>query len=342
MASVTLGEACDANGTRAPSVDRFMAALERPLQAAKPACAQHRPEPKGDRDNPLGLTVGRAWQPPAPLSLSRINPPNLAPDSDASIPAEPGPAAEVVSRSLDDSIESQTQPASRAAAIADAGPWQPALQMDRFFWPRVCEQLSTHAAEALQTLCDALTDAAAKGRKTVALAGCSANAGSTTLALSAARALARRGLRVILADAVRKKAQLAHRLGWIPTSTWEDVWGGRAPLAEAVVESVADHLAVLPRAEAADDHAAPWDEVRIAADLKFLRDQYELVLVDLGPLDDRVAADKFAHGLGGALDAVVLVHNVRATTPHRLAQLERWLSAAGARTLGVIQNFASG
>ena len=54
---------------------------------------------------------------------------------------------------------------------------------------------------------------------------------------------------MLLADAARNKAQIAHRLGWIPTATWEDVWHGHAPLAEAVVESVADRLAVLPRAE---------------------------------------------------------------------------------------------
>ena len=238
-------------------------------------------------------------------------------------------------------MEPAAKPQAAVAAVVE--PWQPALQMDRFFWPQICTQLHALADEPLKALTEALAAAAGTGRKVVALAGCSPNSGSTTLLLAAGHALARRGLRVLLADAVRSKGQLAHCLGWIPTATWEDVWDGRAPLQEAVVESVADHLAVLPRAETTTtNHAPPRDDAHIAADLKFLGPQYDLVLVDLGPLDDSTPSEAFAQGLGSSLDAIVLVHNVRSTTPNRLAELERWLSSAGVSPLGVIQNFVRG
>ena len=68
----------------------------------------------------------------------------------------------------------------------------------------------------------------------------------------------------------------------------------------------------------------------------------ELVLVDLGPLEDRAVVEHFLAGcLAGTLDGVVLVRNVRAEEPERTARIEQAIRAAGVEPLGIVENLAA-
>jgi Mrp family chromosome partitioning ATPase len=131
-----------------------------------------------------------------------------------------------------------------------------------------------------------------------------------------------------------------------PQAGWEEVMAGRLPLEEVIIDSKADRLAVLPTLSppssdqgdrGADDVAGR--ENALAASLDLLRQHYDFVLVDVGPLEDRAGAGLPALGSANRLEAAVVVHNPRTVSAERLAEVQGDLAAAGVAQIGVIQNF---
>ncbi len=220
----------------------------------------------------------------------------------------------------------------------DDGQFRPMLQVDQFTWPSVSRRLGRVVGGELDRLADALAELAAEGQKVLTITGCRRGEGATTMLLCAGKRLAERQLNVVLLDADPANPQLARRLGIQPEYGWEDVLAGRMPLAEVVVESVADHMAVLPACDnrVADDRLQV-DKTSMAENIDVLAGHYDLVLVDVGPLDGRPGGSEAPCG---RLDAVVLVRDVRTTTSDRLAEALHDISAAGLVQAGVVQNFA--
>jgi len=221
---------------------------------------------------------------------------------------------------------------SDSPVVADR-PFRPMLQVDDFCWPGICRQLEEAAAAELDRLADAAIEIAGRGQKVLAIAGCRRGEGTTALVLGVGRRLVERRRKVVLADANLANPQLAPRLAVQPQHGWEEVIGGRMPLEEVIVESVLSGLGLLPvcgasaRADLSDE-----DKSRMADSLDLLASHYDVVLVDAASAADPAA-------LPPGLDALLLVHNVRTTTPQRLAETERRLSQAGMPPLGIIQNF---
>lgn len=227
----------------------------------------------------------------------------------------------------------------RPAAQRPEG-FRPMLEVDRLLWPTVVTRLDASQG-VLEPIIAALRAGATQGRKVVAVVGCRRGEGCTTVALAAAKRLARQGMRVVLVDADFDHPRLARRLGLAPQRGWEEVLSGSLPLAEVVIESLADRLALVPAREplgaAVPLPGRPWDP---AGALDTLRSHYELVLLDLGRLSK---PNKTGIGLFDSaprwIDAAVLVHNVRSTSQLELTRAQQRLSAAGIAQLGVVENF---
>ncbi len=259
-----------------------------------------------------------------------------------------------------------TSPESLAPSPLPQAPspaFKPAWQVDRFTWPKVCRRLMAKAAEEWDRLCDALLAASARGQKVLAIAGCRRGEGATTLLLCAASRLAERGIKTVLVDADPERPRLAKRLGVQPQLGWDETAAADAGgLDQAVVEA-AGGLAVLPLREPLPQNGGRknLDWPRLAACLDQLRSLYEMVLVDLGPLED---ADWAAARKGdsphlceapsgpfrqmgtvpfscGGIDALLLVRNRRLTPEEQLSETESRLSAAGIPLAGLIENFVA-
>ena len=144
------------------------------------------------------------------------------------------------------------------------------------------------AGEEWDRLCDALLAASARGQKVLAIAGCRRGEGATTLLLCAASRLAERGIKTVLVDADPERPRLAKRLGVQPQVGWDETSAEDAGgLARAIVEAAASGLAVLPLREPLPQSGRKTlDWPHLAACLDNLRSHYEMVLVDLGPLED--------------------------------------------------------
>jgi Mrp family chromosome partitioning ATPase len=217
--------------------------------------------------------------------------------------------------------------------------WQPLLQVDRVVWPNILNRLQAAAPAAVQQMVDGFLGHCDSGSNVLGLASCASGEGVTTFLVAAARKLIEKGRKVVLVDANWSNPQLAQSLSLLPQIGWEETLCGGLPLEEVVIESLADGLAVLPVREPS---ASPIMQAQIAASFDILAREYDVVLVDLGPLAEDSDDEAAWQDMAARMDAVVLVQNVRSTTPNRLAEARQRLAAANLRHAGTIQNFVAG
>jgi len=251
--------------------------------------------------------------------------------SPAAALAEPAPEAELQVEA-DPEVESTRKTASVS--------FRPMLQVDNFAWPPVCTKLTPAAAAQIDQLAMGLVGGGLARPRLIGVAGSARGAGCTTLLLGTARRLAERGRKVAMIDADVDDPQLAYRLGLAPEYGWEVVLEGRLPVAEALIESIEDHLVLLPWHGAVSGPSPELATVAFgalgtAADV--LANHFDLVLVDLGARESGQRPSPWQRHV----EAVVLVHNVRNGRPDQLARARRQWIEAGVRVLGVAENFAS-
>ncbi len=230
-----------------------------------------------------------------------------------------------------------------AASPPTPQPFKSGWQVDQFTWPRLCRRLIARAAGELDRLADALMAANMQGQKVLAVAGYHRGEGATTLLLCAARRLAERGIKPVLVDADLAQPRLAKRLGVQPQFGWDETEEeeGRS-LDQAIVEATANNVALLPAREpSAEGHRPAGDPARLPVCLGILREHYDMVLVDLGPLEEAESAQDAMRRTARLVDAVVLVRNHRLTSAERLAACQEQLTEAGTVVVGIVENFGA-
>jgi len=214
----------------------------------------------------------------------------------------------------------------------------PALEVESFLWPDVCTELLAQAASSFDQWAAQLAQAAMNGHNVIMLSGLARHEGRTTALLCLARRLAKAGVRTALVDGDFQKPGLADALGIEVITGWDEVLATGAPLQEALVVSKQDDLTLLPLS---DKIARPQQLVRnlqVAVGLRALAEQYDLVLVDAGPV---LGSDATTPALLQQLDEVnvVLMHNVQTTSTETLAEAEQQLTASKVRLLGIAETF---
>jgi len=265
--------------------------------------------------------------------VRRVSAPNRAPG--VVMPAE-GPA--------------QRQPLS---AFAQPGPtvesrFKPALEVDRFRWSAACDELIYHHSDRLRPALEALRTADDVGRSLIGLGAAAPGVGCTTVLACLARLLADAGKSVAIVDGNFAAPGLAAQLGLAVETGWENVLAGAVPLAESVVYSLADRVALLPLAagrhgdspaESGAAAAETLESIHASVTAGVLRYHYDLVLFDLGTVVDPLQGP-IARRLARQcrLDGIVLVAGIGPTIslhPQRLLQTAPELAAT---CLGVVEN----
>jgi MinD-like ATPase involved in chromosome partitioning or flagellar assembly len=128
---------------------------------------------------------------------------------------------------------------------------------------------------------------------------------------------------------------LARLLGLRPRVGLDDVIEAGASTAGAVIDAPDDHLAVLPLRGPV---ARPRDFLAGSAwttAFARLRRDFDLVLVDGGPL----FAGLNAPSLPRSIDAAILVHNRALTGPKAVLRAREVLESGGIPLLGVAETF---
>ncbi len=212
----------------------------------------------------------------------------------------------------------------------------PAWEVDAFRWPQLCQELDAQTQGRLTESGEELFLATREGLRVVALTSTERQEGRSTMALSLARSAARAGARVALVDADPGNPELARRLGMEAPCDWREVMGRNEPLSEAAVASLDDGVTLFPRSYPADTPHGPLDAV-LTGTLTLLREHFDLVVVDLPPLD--AVEDMSERCVPCPVDMGLVVRNVTVTGPQQSLRTVTALRQWGVMAVGMIENF---
>jgi Mrp family chromosome partitioning ATPase len=321
-----------ASAIAAPMSPDIAAEQARPITALAPepniAATQPAPETAA-----ATAEVTPAQVMPAELSAAEVTP----------APPAPAPAVSAVAAnpSIADAL-SERRPLSAFAAppsVEDA--FRPHLEVDNFIWPAAVSTLLERAGQGLTSFAAQLTAQAAAGEKVLALSGPRRKGGFTTVALAIARQVAACGGRAVIVDADFEKPDVARCLGIAASAGWEQVLRGELPLEDVLITSLQDRVAIVPcQPPSAATSSAPFDPLRANLSLGMLRDHYDVVLVDGGPL---IAADSGLASLVRAarFDGCYLVRDARPQAAGAMTDAVRVARELGLRIFGAVENFSN-
>ncbi len=174
-----------------------------------------------------------------------------------------------------------------------------------------------------------------QGLKAILFTSCHRAEGRTTLVLTLARALARHPLRTVIVDADLTGPMVARLLGLRPEVGLDDVIEDGKAIADALIDAPDDHLSILPMRTAI---SRPRDFLASPAwtcTLARLRREFDLILVDGGPLFTGLSAAV----LHRSVDAAVLVHHRGMTGERAVLRAREVLEAGGIPLLGSAETF---
>jgi len=243
----------------------------------------------------------------------------------------------------DDELDEATDEAEAYRTLParpEQGGLHPAFETQRFVWPRNVEVLVAAAGSEFSDLAAELEARSHEGRKTFVVSGSHRGEGRTTLVLALARLAANRGLRTVVVDLDLHSPQAAELLGLRPEVGWDDVIADRLLLTDALIESLDDRLTLLPLRNGFANPRALAGNGFLRGALDTLREHFDIVLLDVGPLAEDADTIDLAAALGGCkLDDGLIVRDRRRATPKQVHDASRRMAALGVRHWDVVENF---
>jgi len=160
--------------------------------------------------------------------------------------------------------------------------FNPVFEVDAFRWPALIEDLLRDHSKILAPVAEQLLAAREAGRTMVGIAGTRPGVGCTTVLLCLSRMLVQADLQVAIVDANFSRGDLAAQLGLEFDTGWEDALTGKVPLAETIVKSLHDRLAILPLTGPSTEAGELLAGIQTSISAGVLRYHYDIVLFDLG------------------------------------------------------------
>ena len=215
---------------------------------------------------------------------------------------------------------------------------RPAYEVERFAWPEVCRQLVSTEGRQLDGTVKVLLDQSRTGKQVVYVTGTGRGEGCTTVLLCLAQRLAAIGVKCALVDANFDAPGLVQSLGVSPVAGWEDVAREQQGVAEVMIQSAEDHLAVLPLRSPLADARVLANDLHWSVTLATLKQHYQIVLID-GPSTVSPSSSAITSlGAHIGIDMAILVSVDADAALHELADATNQLTSAGVEVLGVIEN----
>lgn len=278
-----------------------------------------------------------------PDDTSLTNHLGLSTETSEQEPAEP--ADEPETEAEEDTIPvyqpwPQLEPMTLGAGSPETtdGKFGAAWEVDAFCWPEVCAQLDSAANGQLRESGAEIAAAAKQGLKVLAVTSVHREEGRTTLALSLARHAAAAGIRVALVDADAGNPELARQLGLESPCSWHDVARQEQSLTEAAIYSLEDGVTLFPLAEPTDGDLHAVDDKVLAQTLRTLTHRFDLIVVDMYPIDVH-PSPMFSVCDACPVDMAVVVRDSRSTDQEQTVQAVQRIRNAGVKAVGIAENF---
>lgn len=217
--------------------------------------------------------------------------------------------------------------------------FKPALEVDYFRWSTTCNELVQRHAAHFAPAVNALLAADDAGRSLIGIGASARSVGCTTIVACLARLLVDAGKTVAIVDGNFAAPGLARQLGLVVDSGWEEILAGSLPLAEGVIHSLADGIAVLPLLQGGAAAALRLDAIHSSVTAGVLRYHYDMVLFDLGALTDGMQgpiAQRLARQC--RLDGVILTAGLGPATSTQTDRIAHTAPDLAAICLGVVEN----
>lgn len=211
-----------------------------------------------------------------------------------------------------------------------------AAQTTELHWPAVVLSLEREWGDRFERMAELVLKARQQQHvKVVLFTSCHRAEGRTTLMLTLSRALARHPVSTVLVDGDLTGPMLARLLALRPEVGLDDVVESGQALSEALIVANDEHLTILPMRSAVsrprDFLASPGWTCALAR----LRREYDLVLIDGGPLFTGLSAA----ALHRSVDAAVLVHHRGMSGERAILRAFEVLDAGGVPILGLAETF---
>jgi protein-tyrosine kinase len=174
-----------------------------------------------------------------------------------------------------------------------------------------------------------------QGLKVILFTSCHRAEGRTTLVLTLARALSRQPIRTLVLDADLTGPMLARLIGLRPLVGLEDVIDDGKAIVDALIDAPDDHLTILPMRKATPRPREFLASPAWTCALAWLRREFDLILVDGGPLFTGLSAAL----LHRSVDAAVLVQHRGMTGERAVLRAREVLAAGGIPLLGSAETF---
>lgn len=198
-------------------------------------------------------------------------------------------------------------------------------------WPEHLDSLERDASNQIRHLADHLESQIRQGRKVISFNGYRPGDGCTTYSLCAAREMAERGYRLLLADAHRQHPELALLLEL-------DI----DPHLYEIMTLIPGRLELLPWSESfieidshEESHTISFTDI-----VASLRNEYDLILLDGGSLIESPLGERVAQWRRMRSDGVLLVVNTKNPEPVNVQAVTRRLERFNIELLGVTENYA--
>ena len=220
--------------------------------------------------------------------------------------------------------------------------FRPVFEVDAFRWPAITTQLLSTHAQTLAPVAEQLLVASEEGRSMVGITGARPGVGATTIHLCLARLLASAEKSVAIVDADFVNRSLARNLGLEFDTGWENVLAGQTSLAESVIHSLGDKIALLPLVGHITPVADLLASIQTSVSAGVLRYHYDVVLFDLGAAGQEpqwsTAQEIIEHC---RIDASIIVADSQHTDTASLLHVDQLMSLLGSTCLGMIGNNAA-
>ncbi len=231
-------------------------------------------------------------------------------------------------------VESEVPSATTPLPAIDSPErFAPVWEVDRFKWPDEIEQLFKAQTEYFDYAGKKLVAASREGLSILAITSTRFGEGSTTLALCLARAAAGAGAKVGLLDGNLVRSELGEKLGVDFASGWQSAATSEQPLAEAAITGLEEGITLFPSSAGPVADIESLGDERVGQLLRAAAANFDLLIIDAGQADFGKNVD--------ALDAAIVVRDIRHTSEADTLAAAATLRSRGVKAVGIAENFGS-
>ena len=287
-------------------------------QSAAPNSTDQNPtsSPQRWRIDPTDITI-----PPVPHSRVATYQPTIEIAASAI-----GPAVDV---EAEHAYQRQTQIRSRGLAVN----WE----VDHFHCPPICQRLQSLTGEHLYRIATSLLHEPQSEGTIAAITGVNPQEGRTTVLISLAYVAATLSKRIAMIDGHLATPDLGPLLGIQLDRGWESVSLGM-PIGDAAVASLAESLILFPLGRLIRQQNGPQPAEGADSILKSLRENFDLVLLDAGPMF--VAAHNwFNRSCAHLIDTAIILRDKRHVAVDQINDASIRIQHADVSCISVLENF---